>query len=542
MTATPISLSGGIYLQSSEYKYDTHLDSAHIKYVNSMHGAKPTHFGVIEYFIQSGYLQNMGGVFDFAGMNPQVIEVNGGVYTWETPEATDDFYVVEDLSCTDYPGRDEQPFRLRFNRRAVGNTSVITHSKYSKFDLLVTEDEIQKDGDTWVYTVTLKGQGAKDGWFPKQYLQSGTRFVQKTSMHGDMTTIYNTTDLGRTKMAKFYNYVGQTQANFYFTVGGGASGRTIANEAVVALKDYQKVLEMYFFKPNSEAFEMQLRGENPVQKIYKGDAKAANRDIALTTWVPAAEAMAKARLELDCLQEAVWGTGGTVNLDGQILYSPIGLYHQLNRGNQHYYSIEDMTLTKFDGILSSFFAGRVQAYQQNMIEVVTGDGGISLIKKLTQNLLSSSGLVTDSDKFLTGNPKDMHYVSPSITSFDFTFGTIKFKVNPALNPLVDNDVENPKIGAFRLSSYMFIIIDVLGKNDNVKLLRNNEGWDFQHQYENGKANYMGNQNGYPGRLDVPWDFKVAMRKKHYAYWMQDPTRAFLMKPYNPITKKPFGEI
>lgn len=539
----PISLSGGIYLQSTEFNYQTHMDSAHVKYLNSQAGIKPTNLGVVEHFITSGYLQNMGGVYDFTGVNPQVIEVDGGVYTWKTPMTTEDFYIVEDLSCTDYPGRDEQPFKIRFNRRAAGNTAVITHSPYAKFDLLVTEDEIQQDGKTWVYTVTLKGQGAKDGWFPKQYLVSGTRFTQKTSMHGDQSTIYNTIDMGATKMAEFYNYVGQTEANIITTVGGGASGRRIAGEAVVAVKDYTEVLEMYFFKPGSEGFEAQLRNQSPMQSVYKGDMKAANKDIVGSAWITAIDAMNRARLELDCVNEAVWGTGGTVTLKGQTMYSPIGLYHQLNRGNQHFYSIENMTITKFDGILSSFFAGRTQAYQNNVIEIVTGDGGISLVKKMTQSLLSSSGLVTNSERFLTGaDPKDLHYTPPSITSFDFTFGQIKFKVNPALNPLNANDIDNPKIGAFRLSSYLFIITDVLGKNDNIKMLRNTDGWDFVHQYQNGKGNYLSAPVGTPGDMDKEYDYRVTMRKKHYAYWVQDPTRCFIIKPYNPITKKPFGEI
>ena len=82
-------------------------------------------------------------------------------------------------------------------------------------------------------------------------------------------------------MAEFYNYVGQTEANIITTVGGNAAGRRIAGEAVVAVKDYTKVLEMYFFKPGSEGFEAQLRGQSPIDKVYKGDMKAANRDMII---------------------------------------------------------------------------------------------------------------------------------------------------------------------------------------------------------------------------------------------------------------------
>lgn len=540
----PISLNGGIYLQSTEYNPSLHVDSAHVQYLKQMYGEKPTHLGVVEYFITSGFLKNVGSIFDFGGIRPEIIDVQGGVYTWETPEALDEFYIVEDLSCTDYAGRDEQPFKIRMNRRAVGNTAVISHDPYSKFDLFITPDEILQDGDTWVYTVTLKGQGSKDAWFPKEFLKPGTRFMQKTSVNGDTSTIHNNTDLGSTKMAKFYNYVGQSYANYQFVVGGGASGKTVPNAAVVPIKKYKDVLEMHLFKPGSEGFDAQLIGQNPLNTVYKGDVNAMKRDRVLGVWVPAVEAAAKARIELDLQNEAFWGTGGTVRLENnEIAHMPIGLYHQLNRGNQHYYSIENLTLNKLDGILSSFFAGRQEPWGSNVVEIETGNGGMSLVKKLTQSLPNSAGLVIDSKPYLTGDPKNLHYTAPSVTSFDFTFGTIKFKVNPALDPInVANEISNPKIGAFRLSSYMFIIIDCLGKNDNIKMLRNVDGWDYIWSFENGQTNYMGNQYGFHGRQDVPWDFKVRMKKRHYAYWLQDPTRCFILKPYNPMTKKPFGEI
>jgi hypothetical protein len=200
-----------------------------------------------------------------------------------------------------------------------------------------------------------------------------------------------------------------------------------------------------------------------------------------------------------------------------------------------------MTLEKFNGLLTSFFSQRAEPYQMNVIEIITGNGGFNMMKNLLKHLPEQNGMITNSDKYLSGPTNDMFFATPSITSYQFVYGTIKFKLNRSLDPLNDSDVENPKIGGFRLSSYMFIVMDALGGN-NVKMLRCKEGWDFQWRFENGKSNYMGSQTGFHGKINAPYDFLVAMEKKHYAYWLQDPTRSFIMKPYNPITKKPFGEI
>jgi hypothetical protein len=263
-----------------------------------------------------------------------------------------------------------------------------------------------------------------------------------------------------------------------------------------------------------------------------------------TAWTTAADIAARSRTELDCLQEAIWGVGGPVLMDGEIVNTPIGLYHQLNRGNQHFFSIEKLTWTKFIGILGSFFHGRQELFQDNVIEVTVGEGLMSLIHDMLSKLPGAAGMILNSKDYLKGPNNDLFFEVPRITSVRSPFGIVQFKVNRGFSPVDDNDVENPYIGPFRLSSYMAVVMDMTtGQNSsNVKMLRAKDGWDTTQVYENGKGNYLGAPHGTPGRIDVPWDFRVSFSKKHYAYWVMDPTKSFIMKPYNPITKKPFGEI
>jgi hypothetical protein len=541
---TPVTLGGGVYLQTKQYNHSTHIDTAHVLQINQRGGLQPTNLGVVEYFIQSGFMDDMGTVYDFGkmGKNRVAVTNSNGLYQWEQREAMDDFYIVEDLSGSATPGIDEQPFKLRYNRMAVGNLAVISADKFAQYDLVVTQDEIVKDGDTWIYTVVPKGLGTKNAWYPKSFLTAGTKYVQKTSVHGANTTTYNTLGDWGSKTSTYYNYVGQMDANIHFVVGGKASGMQINSEEVKSIQEYQKVMEMWVFRAGSDAFDAQLRGKDPVKEIYGGDIKKASKDIVGSAWLSAVEALAIKRLELDIEQEAFWGTGGTVTMDGYTYYSPIGLYHQFNRGNQHFFDIRNLTLEKIDGILASFFSGRKPSFGTEVFELVVGEGMASLLRQLTKGLAAVNGMITNSERFLTGMTNDLHFHTPVITAYDFTFGTVRWRVNPALNPIVANDAINPYVGNYRLSSYMAMVIDVTGEDNNIQELYHADGWDFMHQYYNGKGNYMGNPVGFQGDMNQPYDFKVAMRKKHKAYRLVDPTKSFIIKPYNPSTGKPFGFV
>ncbi len=548
MSIRPMSLSGGIYLSSSEYKSGMNADHAHISQLQKKYGLPPTNLGIIEYFINSGFLETQGSLFNLPGEGTP-IDVQGSIYTYETPLALDEFYIMEDLSDTDTPGRDEQTFKLRFNRRAVGNGVTITPSPYLDLQLFVTTDEIAVEGDSAIYTVKVVGQNAKNKWFDKKFLTSGTRYAQSTSLFGEFSTI--TQDLEwSAKMAKFYNYVGQTRAAINYVVSDEAAHMRVPEGEIMSIKNYSKVLNMYQMKPGTEGFEYQIQGAassglgEMLVNAYKGDKKAMRGDIALYSWVPEVEALALQRLELDVVNEKFWGTGGTITLEGRTYNRPLGLYHQMNQGNIHSYNIGNFTLPFLDGLLSSYFSGRMRFDTTNNINITTGDGGMNMIYRLTQNLPSSHGMVTQSADYLGGDSRNLHFKTPRITSFDFSFGTITFSVNSALNPRKGvNDFTNPMIGAYRLSSYMMFITDISNSSDsNIYTLRNSENWDTKWQFENGKYNYMGNLNGFQGRLDVPWGFKVRMEKRHQALLLKDPTKAFILKPINPNNGLPFGDL
>ena len=295
-TITPLSLNGGVFLASTQFNGQMHLDHEHV--LSQTRGQVSHKLGVITPFIANGYLDNLSMFNDFSA---QRIEVDSptGLYEWESPEAMEETYIVEDLSGTNTAGIDHQIFKLRLNRRAFGNTATVKFSQFDDFDLMVTNDEILNDVETgtWVYTFRLLGVDSPSKFVPKHYLQPGQRLMHMGSEFGEFDTIYNDISWGG-KMNKFYNYVGQSRANIHYSVTDEAAYSRINSNTVKQLNDYRKVIEMHLFRPGSDGFYAQMSGKHPIT-VYKGDVKSMQNDIVMSSWIPEVELLAAARLRLD---------------------------------------------------------------------------------------------------------------------------------------------------------------------------------------------------------------------------------------------------
>lgn len=535
------SLTSGILLKTSNYESGFHLDSAHVR--NLSKSLPAMKLGTITPFIATGFLNN-GDMYSLPGKAKQ-IEVDTDVFTWDTPAGTEDFHIVEVITSGDKLGIDGTSFKIRTNKRMVGNTATLKFDRFSDIELFVTNDEILQDGRTFIYTVSLLTNNGAQKWVPREFLRVGTRLIHNSSHHGEFSTVYNDILPPGGPVATYYNYVGQTRANIHYTVTDEALGMSVPTESIQNLKDYTKVIEAYIMRKDSDSFDYSQKGGNPLTGLYKGDGKRFMKDVVATAWVPAVEALGMARIDLDVEYEAIWGTGGKITLDGREYNRPIGLYHQLNRGYRHFYNIGNLEYNRLNAILSSYLKDRQLPFQSNVIEIETGMGGLNAIRQMLSKLPNQMGMIIDSDPFLQGknakgSNQQLHFSTPSITSIQTDIGIVKFVHQKALDPVQANDLENPMVGAYRLSSYLYIITDITGANDSLFEVKYKNGWDFKWYFENGKSDYMGRTEGFHGS-NKPFGFKVFMEKRHKCYWLADPTRAFMMIPYNPFTGRPFGQ-
>ena len=543
--ATPLAVNNGIYLQTKEYTHGSHLDTAHL--MNLRAGTEPsTDLGIITPWITTGYLMRPG-MYEITGYGKNRILVDDHIWMWKTPIADGDTYIVEVLSEGEKLGADGIPFKFKLNKRKFANTDIITTDKYSQLAIYVTADEILQDGDGWIYTGKLHTSNAKQKWFPRELMRTGMKVFKIGSVMGEYSQTYS--DPGEFSVGErtFYNYVGEGYANSHMTVTRDAAVSKISKRCVLNIAQHRKVIEMYQFQPGSKGADLSLQGRQSFDELKKayGSAEAMAKDIVHTSWVPEVEALMMAQVESDVENYAMWGPGGTLDVEGMTkVRLPLGMYHQLNNGNLYTFNIGTLTKEKFEVIIGNLLKDRIEPYQGNLIVIGTGQGGMQLVHRFLRGLPQQYGMQWYAEPYIQGKDNfNLGFRTPHFVEWDFAFGRVRFELMPSLDPTQASEHENPMINGFRLSGYSFILTDISGQGDNIYEVVYGPDWDFKRRYINGRMSYLDSPN-YGGPFASANNgpgYEVYIEKRMKAYWIKDPSKVLLLKPVNPKTGRPFGE-
>ena len=555
-SATPLVLNNGVYLQSTSHDSHSHLDYAHLMHMN---GGKQhmTDLGVIQPFVTSGYLMKPY-LYNFGNINANRVYVDGNLYKWSTPLADEPCYIVEDITTCDKPGQAGEKFKIKVNSRKYDHGYILAVDQHSPEQLLVTEDEIYNEGDSVILTVKYAGVDPANRWFPREYLRPGTKLFAISTTESERSTTYSSIPTMSGGMREYFNYVGCHRGQLHYSITRDAAYTKVSNKIIASLDKHKEIIEMYVFRKDTLGYDLSLQGQgkNHLSAMYTrkyGKKKGAGQmkaDIAYRAWVPRIEAMGLAYLEAMVENEAIFGAGGPVHYDGpQATQRSLGLFHQLNMGNQHTYNLYNFTLEKFEFILASRLHGRIEPFQNNEIVIKTGRGGLAWIQNMLRRLPSQHGMVLQGNDYITGigsnQNQKLGWTNPNFVSWTMGngLGTVRFELVPGLDPEEANEQINPLvpaskgIGGHRLSSYMFIIDDITNTGDNVVELVCKDDWDTQMSVHQGKLAYPGTKfgNGMWQRGSNHPGFEVYMEKRHKAYWVKDVTKSLLIKPINPFT-------
>ncbi len=555
MNSKPLVLNNGVYLQSTEWSSASHLDKSHVQYLNKDSGPS-TDLGIVTPFVTAGY-KLKPYLYDFSGRGARRIFLDGHTYTWKTPLNAEPCYILKDMSGTDKPGMAGEKFKVKLSNNHYGNGYILAIDQHDPHHMMVTEDEIIQDGDGYIHTMKLVSVDQANRWFPKEYLRPNTKLFPITTVTSEYAQEYANIPTMSGGMREYYNTVGESSAALYYSVSRDAAYSKIKDTITSSIRDYRKVIEMYVFRPGSLAYDLSLKGQqskgaglmNEYQKAYgMGSASGRlNSDIVLRSWVPEIELTGIAWLEAMVEQAAMWGSGGKVNVDGRrSVKLPLGLFHQLNMGNTHSYNLFNMTLEKFEFMISSRLVGKEDFDPGSEFVIKTGRGGLAMVRNWLRYIPGNNGMITDSKDYTRNHGsqhnKNLIFDAPEYTGWSMRngMGTIKFELAPGLDPTDANMQVNPVIpaskgiGGHRLSSYMFIIDDITNSMDgNIYELLYGPDWDISKRHISGKLNYMGTDNfasagHHPG-------FEVFLEKRHKAYWVKDITKSLLIKPINPFT-------
>ena len=534
--ATPV-LNNGIFLRDNNYTTSSHVDSYHLS--NLLKSAEPTDLGPVDLWAMAQKVEMpLYQMSSFGGKNVISVDNARGEYKWQIPVAQDLPYIVEDIeSANATKGIDGSTFKIKINKRYFGHGDIITYDKYNGVEMYITVDDIIPSGDGWIYTVQLVNND-NTKYLDNKYLKIGTKVFRKGSARGEYGERFS--DIGNVSAGfrEFYNYVGGAEAHVHYSISSRAD---LMMKGGMKADGTVPVIEMWRnFDKNVDPSVTNL--ETMAEKMGKDYVKKAYANGQLTrSFLTTLEAAHLTKIANDIETYLMWGQGGKVKQDGpDDIRLSVGLWKQLDNSYKRIYNKASFNLDLFKSEIFNFFNGKVEFKgpdPQRALIVQTGMGGMKLINEAIKKEAVNSGLVLNAHELgaVTGTGMDLNF-GFAYTSYIIPFlANIKFVLNPAFDNVHTNDIENPIIDGFPLSSYNFIIFDITDNtNDNIYLLK--LSWDNQLKwfYQNGTMDYMGRTQGFQSSGNFN-GYRVFMTQTMPAIWVKDPTKVLKIVMRNPVT-------
>ena len=530
--ATPV-LNNGIFLRDNQYHTSSHVDSYHLS--NLLKSAEPTDLGPVDLWAMAQKVEMpLYQMSSFGGKNVIMVDNARGEYKWQIPVAQDLPYIVEDIeSGNATKGVDGQTFKIKLNKRSFGHGDIITYDKYNGVEMYITADDIIPTGDSFIYTVQLvNNDNAK--FLDNKYLTIGTKIFRKGSARGEYGERFS--DIGSVSAGfrEFYNYVGGAEAHVHYS---------ISSRADLMLKGGMKadgtvpVVELW--RNFDKSIDPSITS---LEQMGKDKIKAAYQSGQLTrSFLTTLEAAHLTKIANDIETYLMWGQGGKVKQDGpDDIRLSVGLWKQLDNSYKRIYNKASFNLDLFKSEIFNFFNGKVEFQgpdPKRKLVVQTGMGGMKMVNEAIKKEAVNSGLIINAHEIgaITGKGMDLNF-GYAYTQYIIPFlANVQFVLNPAFDNVHTNDIENPIIDGFPLSSYNFIIFDITDNtNDNIYLLK--LSWDNQLKwfYQNGTMDYMGRTQGFQSSGNFN-GYRVFMTQTMPAIWVKDPTKVLKIVMRNPIT-------
>ena len=534
--ATPV-LNNGIFLRDTTYTTSSHVDSYHLS--NLLKSAEPTDLGPVDLWAMAQKVEMpLYQMSSFGGKNVISVDNARGEYKWQIPVTQDLPYITEDIeSANATKGIDGQAFKIKLNKRSFGHGDIITYDKYNGVEMYITADDIIPAGDGFIYTVQLvNNDNAK--YLDNKYLKVGTKVFRKGSARGEYGERFS--DIGNINAGfrEFYNYVGGAEAHVHYSVSSRAD---LMMKGGMKADGTVPVIEMWRnFDKSVDPSVTNL--EDMANKMGKDYVKKAYQSGQLTrTFLTNMEAAHLTKIANDIETYLMWGQGGKVKQDGpDDIRLSVGLWKQLDNSYKRIYNKGSFNLDLFKSEIFNFFNGKVEFQgpdPKRQLVVQTGLGGMKLVNEAIKREAINSGLVINASEVgaITGKGMDLNF-GFAYTQYVIPFlANVKFVLNPAFDNIHTNDIENPIIDGFPLSSYNFIIFDITeNTNDNIYLLK--LSWDNQLKwfYQNGTMDYMGRTQGFQSSGNFN-GYRVFMTQTMPAIWVKDPTKVLKIVMRNPVT-------
>jgi len=541
--ATPV-LNNGLLMRETKVKFNSRfIDEYHISTL--LADAPPTHIGPVSIWAMARRAESP--LYSLSLISKKnIIEVDNpdGIYTWDLPINNELPQIVEDVE----PGNTRKgqygtTFKMKFNMQRFGPGHIITCDNIGGPEVYITDEDPVITSDGVIYTCKLANNLDSSSYLDNIFLQPGTVWFVKSSAYGQYDFKFAGTET-QTGYRKYFNYISD------YCV---AREMNITEEAVRKMYSYsgkEAYLDMFeiwqindkSLYDNSVMTVLDLEKKLGGRKGLYGALKEGAVNLMLITKI---EAQMLSEMQKDIENELMWGKGGIVKVGGdKEIRRQAGLWRQFDFGYKRVYNINENILQIIKDVVYNYYAGREPLQgpsPDRVIEVYTGAAGMQIANDAIKAEALGSGLQIQASTGLgigaiSGkDPMQLSY------GFNFTqikfpnIGIIRFIQHPALDNYVVNNITNPKIRGYNLSSYSFLIFDVPGASlsDNIIFLRRKDAHPVTWIYQNGTVDYKGSpvvqsSGNFSG-------FRLIAKQYVPTIHVKDPTRIAKIVMRNPIT-------
>ena len=537
-----------VFMYEKVYEIGSHVDSYSL--YNKMQNSKPDDLGIIEYWSQMQQVQApLYLMSNFGGKNVKTVNDPQGRYMWSTPVVNDLPHITRDMDPSNTTkGKGGATFQLAFNRRAFSYTDVISFDKMSGVEIRIQDTEILNMGNNeFIYTCRLMNNDTT-AYLDNKYLVPQTPFFLKYSVKSSEYGERYSEAYTRTSVREYYNFVGEGQENASYSVSSRANAMMRANgtkTSGIPMVQLWKINDWEYLWNKDPSIASVPDAAAKMKQA--GLARALEDGAVSMSLVTSIQHANLNKMVMGVENNLMWGLGGATAADGpDKIRMTTGLWKQMDNGFKTVYNIGTFTPSILENQIYSFFRGRVDFVgpdPQRKLIVQTGVAGMRQMNDAIKNMAINSGLIQNASEIgaISGTALDLDF-GYAYTSYTIPFlANVKFVVNPALDPVMANDIENPIVNGYRTSSYCYIIWDITDNpQDNIFLMkRATDEDDFQWRYINGTCDYMGNTKGFQSSGDFS-GYRVRMTMDHKALQVIDNSKLLKIVPYNVRTNRPYG--
>lgn len=386
-------------------------------------------------------------------------------------------YIIEDIEpLNQRPGIDGSTFKIKLSENCYTNSDRIIADYRDGIELYITDDEIYEEENGWVYTVQIVGTNRRNTYYPKEWLQPNTQYMKLSNIKGEYDTANSSISSEglRTGFMQLQMELGAGQRSVEHSITGWGDMARIDEKA----------------HPHLAYLNQRLAGMGSTVMYMNTDPKTGKALPQSMRWQPTVELLLRAEMEMMTERDLMWGKGGYVVGSGRRkVRVGAGLYEQLRNGNRYTYNT--ISLTLIENAVAQLYSKSGIPLEQRRTKIVTGTGGLLQISKELEDRFSKmnlpfvlSNVQSPINNIVYGTDAlNMGFRTPRFTSyFSQIAGTIDFELNPALDNITGNRVQDSLIGEFPIESYTYMVMDVTDTNVTNAAARVN---NVQYRVENG---------------------------------------------------------